>query len=159
NGGGFGFHWLVAAGSTPLPAGLTLSDSGFLQGKPTVFGVFSFTAQVTDQSTPPQTATGNFSVKIANQLFITSTNQDFPPGVVSRIYDLPLQAVGGTPPYTWSRVSGSLPSGVNLAASGDINGTPTASGTFDIGVKVQDSAVPPLSTAVAFSFFIEPLPS
>lgn len=49
-------------------------------------------------------------------------------------------ASGGTPPYTWTAVSGT-PTGLSLSSSGLLSGTPTASGTFSsFVVHVADSA-------------------
>jgi hypothetical protein len=47
---------------------------------------------------------------------------------------------GGTPPYTWSLRSGSLPAGLTLNPStGVVNGTPTAVGTASVALRVTDT--------------------
>jgi hypothetical protein len=49
-------------------------------------------------------------------------------------------ATGGTGPYTWSVVSGSLPPGLSLdPATGTISGLATASGSFTFTLKVEDA--------------------
>jgi hypothetical protein len=54
-----------------------------------------------------------------------------------------LQASGGTPAYTWSIASGSLPAGLTLAATtGVISGTPTATGTSSFTATVSDNGNP-----------------
>ena len=61
-----------------------------------------------------------------------------------------LQALGGSPPYTWSVTSG-LPTGMALSASGLLSGTPTAiAGTiFTLLVSVTDSAaITPVAVTV-----------
>src|SRR5262249_43032023 len=52
--------------------------------------------------------------------------------------DVTLVGVGGTGPYTFTVVSGALPTGLQLTA-GKITGTPTAQGTFNVGVRVTDA--------------------
>jgi len=55
-------------------------------------------------------------------------------------YSSALGASGGTAPYTFSIISGSLPSGLTLNTStGAITGTPTTSGTFSFTAQVVDS--------------------
>jgi hypothetical protein len=50
-----------------------------------------------------------------------------------------LRASGGTKPYTWGIISGSLPSALNLnSATGEIYGTPTTAGTFSFTTQVTD---------------------
>ncbi len=57
-------------------------------------------------------------------------------GVVGTPFSSPAPTVtGGTPPYTFSIATGTLPAGLTLnPQSGAITGTPTATGTFTIGV-------------------------
>ena len=52
-----------------------------------------------------------------------------------------LTAIGGTPPYTWSVSSGSLPPGMSLSSSGVLSATScTSAGVFDFTAEVTDSA-------------------
>lgn len=64
-GGILPLTWSLAAGSGPLPAGLTLTAAGVLSGTPTATGAFTFTVQVADASTPQQVATKSFSITVA----------------------------------------------------------------------------------------------
>src|SRR5262249_37206370 len=50
-----------------------------------------------------------------------------------------LQANFGKPPYIWSIVSGSLPSGVSLSTAGILSGVPSNAGDFDFTIGVMDS--------------------
>jgi hypothetical protein len=74
----------------------------------------------------------------AQAVCITTTT--LPDGTVTVPYSATLVSVGGTAPYTYSLVSGSLPPGLTLFPSGMVTGTPTASGTFTFTIKVTDSA-------------------
>jgi hypothetical protein len=67
-------------------------------------------------------------------------------GRVNQSYSVTLHASGGTSPYTWSKVSGNLPTGLSLSTDGVISITPTAAGTFNFRIRVTDSATPTHAT-------------
>jgi len=75
-------------------------------------------------------------------------------GTVGTAYSQPLAATGGTTPYTWSRSSGTLPTGLTLASNGTISGTPTAAGTYSFTVTVTDSAATKASVSKALSITV-----
>jgi hypothetical protein len=69
-------------------------------------------------------------------------------GLVGQSFSQTLTVDGGTAPYTWSIVSGSLPDGLGLNFStGTISGTPTTVGMFNFTYGVSDATG--ASTAVA----------
>jgi hypothetical protein len=135
-GGTAPYTWSTTAGA--LPAGLTLSSSGTITGTPTAAATSSFTVQAIDAN--QATGTQALSITIAAPP-LTITTASLGNGTVSAAYAQTLAASGGTPPYTWSLSSGTLPAGLTLNAStGAISGTPTAAGTSNITVLVTDSA-------------------
>jgi hypothetical protein len=141
---------IAAAGGNPpytfsdvggfLPGGLSLSSSGALSGTPSVSGIANFTVQVKDSSTPAQTATASFSFTISGTLTIGTLA--LPGGVVGDSYNSTVAAAGGTAPYTFSRISGTLPAGLSLSSGGVISGTPSGAGTSTFTVQVTDSSNP-----------------
>jgi Putative Ig domain len=50
-----------------------------------------------------------------------------------------LKATGGSQPYSWQKIAGTLPSGITLTSAGRLEGTPTTVGYYDFTVKVTDS--------------------
>ncbi|HEV2246777.1 MAG TPA: putative Ig domain-containing protein [Terriglobia bacterium] len=139
------YTWSITAGS--LPAGLTLTPgSGVISGTPTSTGTSNFTVQVAD--TRSVTTTQALSLTVA--LPVTVTTGSLPAGTQLSSYSANLAASGGTPPYTWSISSGTLPSGLSLASgSGVISGTSTTAGTSNFTVQAKDAnsltATKPLS--------------
>jgi len=154
-GGVPGYHWSILSGS--LPAGLSLSaTSGTISGAPTATGTSSFTIQVTDSETPtPQTATANLSITVTNPPPLQITTTSLPDGMTGTAYSTTVSATGGVQPYTWSVSSGNLPTDLTLNSStGQISGTPSATGTFNFTVQVQDSENPAVATTANLSITI-----
>jgi len=150
--GGTGpYSWSLASGS--LPQGLNLSSSGVISGTPSAEGSFNFTIRVTDSGAAPDTQKA-FSLTVVAPVSIT-TSPALPSGTVGTAYSQTLTATGGTPPYNWSLVAGSLPAGLSLSASGILRGTPNAAGTFNFTIGVTDSAQQ--NTQRAFSLSIVPV--
>ena len=99
------------------------------------------TANITVQN--PGGAVSNsvpFTISASGASVTITSPPTLPPGAVGTLYSQSLSAVGGTPPYTWSLVSGALPSGLSPSTSGQISGTPTAVGTLSFTMKVVDAA-------------------
>jgi|HubBroStandDraft_1064217.scaffolds.fasta_scaffold01291_11 hypothetical protein len=128
------YSWTLTTGT--LPPGLNLSTVGIVAGVPTATGTFPFTAKVTD--TLGATASRQFTIVIATGLTI-STPPTLPGATVGIPYSELLQAAGGTAPYTWTNPSGSLPAGLALQSTGNVNGVPTVAGSSTFTVMVTDS--------------------
>ncbi len=97
------YVWSLAAGSSPLPPGLTLSAAGVLSGTTTAIGAFSFTIQATDAGAPQQIATKSFSITVANAYTISFyvqpsnvyVNREIEPDVKVKVTDSTGKAVAG----------------------------------------------------------------
>jgi hypothetical protein len=152
-GGTTPYSWSVSSGS--LPPGLALSSTGQITGTPTAVGSASFTVKVTDSSSPAQSATKSFSITVVSSTTpVQIVTTSLPAGQVNSGYSTSLAASGGTAPYTWSILSGSLPSGVTLAANGQISGTPTQAATSSVTIQVKDSSSTPQTASKGFSVTI-----
>jgi uncharacterized protein YhjY with autotransporter beta-barrel domain len=139
--GGTGPYTYALTGT--LPAGLAFNAAtATVAGTPTVSGNFSFTVTATDTGSTgagaPFTVSGNYTLAIAAPT-ITVTPASLPGGTAGQAYSVSLAGAGAVAPYSFSLASGTLPAGVTLSASGQLAGTPTASGTFPIGVLVRDA--------------------
>ena len=67
------------------------------------------------------------------------TTSSLPSGTQNTAYSATLTATGGTTPYTWSILSGNLPTGLTLGSStGIVSGTPTGTGTNNFTAQVTD---------------------
>ena len=151
-GSGSGYTWALKAGSL-LPAGLTLSSTGAITGKPTASGPSTFTITLTDSAS--NTANATFSLTINPAVSITN-GTTLPSAYVGSNYSLTMAATGGSGTgYKWTVTSGStLPGGLTLSAAGVLSGAPTTAGTPSFSVTVTDSA----SNTATATFSITILP-
>src|SRR5450830_1195666 len=146
--------------TSTLPTGMTLSTAGVISGTPTATGVFVFGAQITDSTTPTAlTTTKNYSFTVAAPVLVI-TPASPPAGAVSQAYSQQFSTSGGTSGYTYVVESGTLPTGLNLSASGLLSGTPTATGTFNFVLKSTDSTGGggPYAKTISISMTINALP-
>ena len=76
-----------------------------------------------------------------------------PNGGVNLPFDFQFTVANGLQPFTWME-TGALPPGMALSPQGELSGTPTATGSFPIAVKVQDSLGRPATpSAVTIQIF------
>ncbi|MEI6209387.1 MAG: putative Ig domain-containing protein [Desulfuromonadales bacterium] len=134
--------WSLVSGS--LPPGITLvAATGIISGTPTAVGNFDLIIQVTDANL--LSATKSLSIVVTDPSAsgtppVISTSS-LPQSPLNALYSQQLAASGGTVPYTWSITSGSLPTGMTIAAAtGIISGIPTATGTYTFVVQVSDKS-------------------
>jgi hypothetical protein len=128
------YAWSLASGA--LPAGLTLDPgTGIIGGTPTQVGSFNLSVRVTDANANPAAAA--LTLTVASGLTI-ATAPVLPTATAGAPYSLTLQPAGGAAPYVWAVTAGSLPAGLTFHASGVIDGTPVAAGSFNFTVQVTD---------------------
>ncbi len=126
----------VSAGSgdssTASSAPLTPDAPGYWCIQSTYTGDSNY-AVASDKSTD-----GCFKVTAVPLQITTSSLPDATVGVP---YSATLAATGGTPPFKWKVVTGSLPAGLTLSSSGTISGTPSSTATTStFKVKVKDNS-------------------
>jgi hypothetical protein len=153
--GGVPPHSFALAPNSYLPAGVTLSSSGVLSGSTTMTGSFSFSYTVTDATgCTPLPNTASFTVLPVGQnppLLLNSSGtgtfggETLMASVGTNFLDTLDGWVSGTPMFTWSLVSGSLPPGTVLipgdgTVGGYLTGAPTIPGTYSYSLKVTDAA-------------------
>jgi hypothetical protein len=136
-GGVAPYTWSLDGGT--LPAGLDMNTAGLITGRATQLGAAVFTARVRDATGTTTSRALLINVQPPPPPVVINTVQ-LPESAAQTRYTQTLQASGGLPPYTWSLASGSLGAGLNLSASGLIDGTPPAAGTRVFVVRVTDSA-------------------
>jgi hypothetical protein len=158
SGGTTPYTYSVSVGV--LPAGTTLNAStGLVSGTPTTAGAFSYAIEVTDSSSPAQTATQDTrgTIPSATLMLVATASGTTQLG---QFYQQTNVASGGTAPYTYSVSAGSLPTGTNLSAStGTVSGTPTTAGAFNYTIKVTDSGSPAQTATQVTSGTIAPAAS
>jgi len=137
-----------------LPPSLTIDPaSGTISGVPTLYGVFQPTVTVTDSAS--HTASQILGLTIIAALFVPNY------GNLSAVINKPfydyLTAFGGSPPYSWSLVSGSMPPGLTLdGAHGTITGTPTQLGSYNLTFQVTDTGPPQQSAQWSTTISVVP---
>ncbi len=142
-----------AGTASGLPAGFSLSSSGLLTGTFTTpsGGETSFSIQASGAGgTTQKRFTLLILPTVSQPLAITNNigQTSLPLGVNSAT---PLVATGGTPPYTFTLLSGSLPPGMALKGPGEtigdlqpgytyLAGWPEVANTYNFTIQATDSA-------------------
>ncbi|MEA2166132.1 MAG: hypothetical protein QOK37_4259 [Thermoanaerobaculia bacterium] len=134
--GGIGTTTFSLASGT-LPAGLTLAANGTLSGTPTQTGSFTITVKATDSNGCNGTGP-SYTLTISCQTIIVN-NPAVSTGVAGSPFSQTFTQSGGIGATTFTLASGTLPSGLTLAANGTLSGTPTVVGTFPITVTATDA--------------------
>jgi hypothetical protein len=81
----------------------------------------------------------------------------FPSGNVGVVYvDYGPPPKGGTTPYQFAVVSGSVPPGLTFYSNGSMTGTPTTAGTYTLLVQATDSSIPPQTATATYTITINP---
>jgi large repetitive protein len=144
------YQFSLISGS--VPPGLALASSGLVSGTPTQAGGWSFWVNLSDQNPPsadwcrPSQAQREFTITIngagggnptpAPAPTLSITTASLPVASVGSPYAQTF-AASGAANKNWTIAAGSLPSGLSLASSGVLSGTPLTAGTASFTVKVS----------------------
>ena len=146
--------WTVTSGSPP--PGLTLNPTtGVISGTPTTAGVHSFFVTVTDTTGPSPQQGFMITISQPPLRFFTTTLALAKEG---EGYSDTIAVSGGTTPYIFSIISGSLPTGLTLNASaGYISGIPFkgTAGSYSFIVEVTDSSASPITGQQTFGITVQ----
>ncbi len=133
--------------ATGLPQGLSLDPAGQLSGTPTQFG--TFTVLVTTADATSATATARFTLSI-NAPLVFAAPSALPNGQVGLTYAATSSTTtGGTAPITWS--ASGLPGGLAVSPSGQLTGSPTAAGAFNVTFAARDAVGAMVSRTLSLS--------
>ncbi|MBX5481317.1 MAG: putative Ig domain-containing protein [Myxococcaceae bacterium] len=126
-----------------LPTGLQLNPAtGVVSGTPTATSISSFTVYATNER---QAAAARLVMRVlpsSGELNVTTTA--LPPVINSPTHEYAANfaAAGGTRPYTWKLLSGTIPDGLTLEADGSLHGhvmQDGMEGEYPLLVEVADS--------------------
>lgn len=170
---------LTAVGGTPpytftitagaLPPGVNLSQAGVISGIPTNTGNWGFTVKATDATAMSYARTLTLTVYTDPA---RSTNINI--STAATLSDLylgqgrvqSLSAGSGTAPYTWTKISGSLPPGIDLVTGAAIGMNPantylagrtTSTGVWTFTLRAADSAPNQNIAYKTFTWRVTPL--
>ncbi len=133
------YTFMVTSGA--LPPGLALqsaSASTTILGTPLLPGTFNFTLSAFDKNNCGGTQT--YTIVVGQSCgTITIAPNTLPDASINATYNQALTASGGTSPYTFSLLSGSLPDGLTLNQAGALSGAASSGGTFNFIVQAKDA--------------------
>ena len=132
--GGIGaIAFSISAGA--LPTGLSLGSTGSISGTPSAPGLATFTVLATDSAS--NSASRQLSIQVNSPPVVISTNS-LPSASIGSAYSAAIAASGGSGSLTFSLSAGTLPSGLALASSGSITGTPLTAGVANFTILASD---------------------
>lgn len=144
-----GYTWTLTGGN--LPSGLSMNAQGLISGVPSFAGRYNFMVTATDAAS--SSVSKNFTLVIASVPLQIATSARLPDAGRNAAYAQQIIAQGGTAPYSWELVAGSLPGGISLdPVAGNLLGTAAVAGQSNFDLKCTDAGG--LSVTTSFSLTV-----
>ncbi|MBD1208466.1 MAG: putative Ig domain-containing protein, partial [Ignavibacteria bacterium] len=140
--------------SGTLPAGLTLSEDGFITGTPTVAGGHTYTVRASNIAGSVESAPFNIFINQGPSVF--TSQGPLAIGVVGSEYAPYTFVANGTPAPTYYVSDGTFPPGLRFSGAGVLSGTPTAAGTYTFRVRAQNAGGDAYSDSVSITIHQAP---
>jgi hypothetical protein len=157
SGGTAPYSWAITDGS--LPDGFSLTSGGIVHGKWNEGEASPFTVTVTD-ATGASTIV-SFTLVVQGAAVVISPAVLAEPTIDYGMADPQVFSIsGGTAPYSWEQIGGSLPFGMSLSVSGStvtLQGTAQQSGTFSFTLNGIDDFNTPASRS--YTLTVNPYPT
>ncbi len=129
---GGGYVWSLIGN---LPGGLSLSPDGRITGTPMTAGGAQFQLLATNSLGQPSAESCSLIVERGPVSF---AGCPLPGGRIGDPYRAEVIPGGGSAPYTFSTVAGTLPPGILLSTAGQFSGTPVTAGTYNFTLRLRD---------------------
>lgn len=136
-GGQAPYTFVLTSGN--LPPGLSLMAVGRLAGIPTLVGTYNFTISASDAN--GKNGSLSYTIRVVDTSgTVTLTPTTLPRGVINVPYSQTVTATGGQSPYNFTLTGGSLPAGLSFSPSGQLTGTPSATGIATFTITATDAS-------------------
>ena len=130
---------------------------------PSVTSAQAVTVTATCVSYPAVHAITNITVvptEVSTVSPLVITTENLTNATAEAAYSQTQSAAGGTPPYSWSIISGTLPAEIQLNdSSGVISGTTTQTGQFNFTIQVADSSSSQQVVSIPLAVTVQTPPS
>lgn len=130
--------WTITSGT--ICTGLTLTEAtGAISGTPTVVQSCPITVRLADSAAGVDTEALSITIDApAPAVLNITTTSPLPSCVQHQPCSTTLQATGGTPPYTWTKASGTYCVGNDSLSGATLSGVPTTIETCSFTMQVED---------------------